>query len=343
LDFLFNNEKKEVQMGSYHQLSINEREKIYLGLSQGISLRKIAAELGRSHSTVVREVRRNSVVNVGYLPDRANGLAGERNYLKPCKLDVNDKLKEYVFDKLINCHWSPEQIAGRMKLEKNGFYICKEAIYQYIYSPKVIEAKLYQYLPKKKRKRTSRFKRPSRGGIPNAIAIHDRPSAIETRKYFGHFEGDLVMLGINRNRNITTLIERKTRYAIILYNNRKYSDIVIGNIVDAASKLNSEQQRIIKSITFDRGTEFAKHQDLQPLGIKTFFCDPSAPQQKGANENFNGRLRRLLPRNSYTTQINQQNIDKIQNIMNNTPRKCLNFKTPIEAFNNHLKQWCTSI
>ena len=323
-------------MRSYHQLSVNEREKIYLGLSQDISLRRIAACLGRSHSTVVREVRRNKgFCEVGYLPDRADNLAKERNYLKPCKLDIDDKLKEYVLDKLINCHWSPEQIAGRMKLEKKGFYICKEAIYQYIYSPKVIEAKLYQHLPKKKCKRTSPYKRPSRGGIPNAIAIHDRPKSIETRKYFGHFEGDLVMFGINRNCNITTLVERKTRYAIMLFNNRKYSDIVIGNIVDATNKLNSQQQ-IIKSITFDRGTEFAKHQDLQPLGVKTFFCDPSAPQQKGANENFNGRLRRFLPKGSYTNKINQQNIDKIQNIMNNTPRKCLNFNTPKEAFNKHL-------
>ncbi len=323
-------------MRSYHQLDINEREKIYLGLSQGISLRKIAAGLGRSHSTVIREVNRNSSYKVGYLPDRADSVAKGRNYLKPCKLDNDVDLKQYVLDKLINCHWSPEQIAGRMKLEKKDLYICKEAIYQYIYKPSVIDKKLYQYLPKKKRKRTSPYKRPSRGGIPNAIAIHDRPKAIETRKYFGHFEGDLVMFGVNRNCNITTLVERKTRYAIMLYNNRKYSDIVIGNIAQVTEKLNSEQQKIIKSITFDRGTEFAKHQDLQPLGVKTFFCDPSAPHQKGANENFNGRLRRFLPRNSYTTKINQQNIDKIQNIMNDTPRKCLNFKTPYEAFNSHL-------
>jgi IS30 family transposase len=324
-------------MRSYHQLSIEEREKIYLGLSQGISLRQIAAGLDRSHSTVIREVRRNEGdCEVGYLPDRAEGLANKRNYLKPCKLDVAAELKEYVLDKLINCHWSPEQIAGRMKLEKKGFYICKEAIYQYIYKPHVIENKLYQHLLKKKKKRTSPYRRPSRGGIPNAIAIHDRPKAIEARKYFGHFEGDLVMFGINRNCNITTLVERKTRYAIMLFNNRKYSDIVIGNIADAAKKFNSQQQKIIKSITFDRGTEFAKHQELQALGVKTFFCDPAAPQQKGTNENFNGRLRRFLPRNSYTTQINQQNIDKIQNIMNDTPRKCLNFNTPKEAFNSHL-------
>ena len=116
-------------MRSYHQLDIKEREKIYLGLSQGISLRKIAVGLGRSHSTVIREVRRNKS-QLGYLPDRANSLARERNYLKHCKLDIGVELKRYVLDKLINCHWSPEQIAGRLKLKKKGFYICKESIYQ---------------------------------------------------------------------------------------------------------------------------------------------------------------------------------------------------------------------
>ena len=329
-------------MRSYHQLDINEREKIYLGLNQGISLRKIAAGLGRHHSTIIREVNRNNDFKVGYLPGRADCVAKARNYLKPCKLDSNIQLKKYVFDKLIKYHWSPEQIAGRMRVEKQKFYICKEAIYQYIYSHNNINKKLYQYLPKKKKKRTSPYKRPSRGGIPNATAIHNRPSSIETRKYFGHFEGDLVMFGINRNCNITTLVERKTRYAIMLYNNRKYTDVVIGNIAEIVEKLNSGQQKIIKSITLDRGTEFAKHQVLHPMGIKTFFCDPNAPQQKGANENFNGRLRRFLPKSSYTTKINQQNIDNIMKIMNNTPRKCLNFKTPREAFNSHLKQWCTS-
>jgi IS30 family transposase len=329
---------QEVRMRNYHQLSLEEREKIYLGLSQGISLRMIARSVGRSHSTLSREVKRNKDSKLGYIPDRANSLQKIRHTHRSLKLDNDVELKAYVFDKLTNHYWSPEQISGRMRLDGKKFYICKESIYQYLYKPSVSEHKLYQYLPKKKRKRTGIYKRLPRGGIPNAVTIHDRPLSIETRKYFGHFEGDLVMFGINRKCNITTLIERKTRYAIMLHNNRKYTDVVMPNIAKIINKLNSGQQKIIKSITFDRGTEFASHQTLQNLGVKTFFCDPASPQQKGANENFNGRLRRFLPKNSYTTNINQQNIDKIMKLMNDTPRKCLNYKTPNEAFDLHLNQ-----
>ena len=323
-------------MGSYHQLNYEEREKIYLEISQGISLRQIARNLGRSHTTITREVRRNSDKEHGYLPSKAQTQTTSRRFNKLHKIEKDPELYEYIFKRLIEYRWSPEQISGRMKLEKQNFYTCKESIYRYIYKPGIVEQKLYLHLPKKKKKRTSPYKRPSRGGIPEATPIHQRPESIENKRYFGHFEGDLVMFGINRNCNITTLVERKTRYAIMLHNDRKYTDVVINNIANTVDKLNSENKKIVKSITFDRGTEFAMHRQLNDMGIKTFFCDPGSPQQKGANENFNGRLRRFLPKSCYTTKVTQDNVENLMNMMNNTPRKCLNFKTPQEAFQKHL-------
>ena len=317
-------------MALYKRISLEEREKIYLGLAQGISLRRLAAGLGRSHSSVSRELKRNKDNSLGYLPDRAQNLQKSRIVTKKRKLDSNPELKKYVIDCLKNKYWSPEQIAGRMKLESK-FYICKEAIYQYIYSANGIAENLYRLLPRKKKKRTGVFRRKPRGGIPNATPIDMRPKIINSRRQFGHWEGDLVLFGIQRNGNITTLVERKTRFAVMLFNTYKYTDVVIGNMKNFIKTAN-ENFNMFKSITFDRGTEFAHHSKLWELSTKTFFCDPAAPYQKGGNENFNGRLRRFAPKSTYTKQLNQNKLDFIANIMNNTPRKILGFKTPLEAF-----------
>lgn len=317
-------------MGRYKQMSLSEREELYRLHGDGITLREIGRRLARSHSSISRELRRNGSP-LGYLPDRAHRMTSDRRHHRLCRLDSDTALRSYVLDRLA-AYWSPQQIAGRMKCKRSKRYICKETIYRWIYSEEGINEKRYILLPKRKRKRTSRYKRLSRGGIPYATAINKRPDYINNRKQFGHWEGDLVLFGIHRCSNLTTLVERKTRYGIILLNGFKYTQTVIGNI---DSLLSRTAPNVLKSITFDRGTEFAHHYKLD---THTFFCDPASPWQKGTNENFNGRLRRFLPKGTRVNKLNQQHVAEIMNIMNNTPRKCLGYKTPQEVFNLNLKQ-----
>ncbi len=234
--------------------------------------------------------------------------------------------------------WSPEQISGRMRREKKPFYVCAETIYCYIYKQKG----MYTFLPRAKPKRTLRgSKRSGISTIVNAISIQDRPLLIENRKESGHWEGDLVMFGgQEKSQNIATLVERKSRYAIAIKNVDKRTITVMTGI---QKQLLNLPEKIRKSITFDRGGEFASHSFLKDsAAINSYFCDPHSPWQKGLNENFNGRLRRFVPRGTPPENLSEKDLDNIIKLMNNTPRKCLKFQTPNEAFAKDLQRCCTS-
>ena len=312
-----------------------ERDQIAILFASGASFRLIAKKLNRSVSSIHTEIKRNSVDGV-YQAIRAQELSQKRNRKSrrsnPLK---NPKIYSYVYDKL-RCGWSPEQIAGRLKRDNNNkTVICHETIYNYIYSTEGKDKELHEYLVRKHRKRRPWYGRKLyTRGIPYRISIAQRPEEINNRSVFGHWETDVVE-GKGHSGGIQTVLERKTR----LYDGK----LLIN--VDSEYGVKAQKELLIKhpkkarqSLTLDNGREnFNHHKLIRDLGINTYFCDPHCPWQKGSNENHNGILRRYIPKKTDLTKITQFELDSILEEINNRPRKCLDYETPIEAFKRELK------
>lgn len=313
------------------KLNKHERDLISLFLSNGKGIRTIARELDRSPSTICEEIKRNSTKN-GYSSIQAHLKSQKRlqksQKVKPLK---KDWIIDYVIRKL-QMGWSPEQIAGRLKRENNGkTIICHETIYRYIYSHP--EKELSQYLTKnhKRRKRKVNNWLPYRG-ISNRTSIHDRPKEIDNRTTFGHWEIDTVE-GKGHSGGITTVLERKTRY----YDGQKIPVIDSETGIWSQKKLLLKHPKVArKTATMDNGKENYNHRQLNKFGIKTYFCDPYSSWQKGSNENYNGILRRYIPKRTDFSTFTQVELDAILKEINNRPRKCLNYLTPKEAFKKEL-------
>lgn len=327
----------------YDQLSLDERRTIYKLLEAGKSKNSIAEYLGRHRSTIFREVHRNTVYNEdpfmrGYFHVCAQELAKRRRE-KLKKLVLYPELKAYVIHKL-GLFWSPDQIAGYLKsLGDRGFYVCRETIYDFIYSAEGRKLKLYRYLRKAFKNRRKRFQRKCRSsrGIPESLSLSYRPEEVKNRNNFGHWEGDLVIFRREYGRaNITTLVERKTRYTLILKNQSTKTDDVMPRIRD---KLHSLPAPARQSLTLDRGSEFVRWNYLRnTVKMGTFYCDPHSPWQKGSNENTNGRIRRFLPSDTNLNELSTAHINAVAKQLNNTPRKCLGYKTPHQVFHEHLQE-----
>jgi IS30 family transposase len=318
-------------MKKYTRISLEEREKIYLLLKKNLNVSTIAKELGRNKSNISREIRRCKDNHLGYIPDRAHAMyrAGlSRN--KALFLEKN--LQDYVISKLTIYRWTPKEISASLKLSDSGLKASPELIYQFIYSKLGLKHDLPSYLKFRRKKRGIRKSRKrKKPNITNLVSIHDRPIVINERKDIGHWEGDLIILSTTESKNITTMVERKTRFVKLRLNQNKTSTEVIGGIKTSLSS----QNIACKSMTFDRGTEFANHMELE---IDTYFCDPGSPWQKGAVENMNGRIRNLLPKHIRPYFLKQKDLDIIADILNNTPRQILGFKTPQELFYANLSQ-----
>lgn len=245
----------------------------------------------------------------------------------------NDQsLQNFVIEKL-GLLWTPHEIAGFLKNEQPARYVCAETIYAFIYSPYGCRLKLYKLLKRKHKNRIPKGSRKKRQStIPNLIPLSERPESANNRSEVGHLEGDLI---INPGGNVAVLVERVLRYTWAIKNPSKHTDIVMNGI---KIKLDTLPEALKKSITQDRGTEFAHHHILtQDSEIQVFFCDPYSPWQKGDVENTNGRLRRHIPKKSDISNLSQEELDHIIDIMNNTPRKCLGYKTPQQALNAYLE------
>ena len=205
--------------------------------------------------------------------------------------------------------WSLEQISGRLKLENNSLRISHETIYKFAYSKTRQALGWPKLLPRKQLKRQAKYgRKPKREIIPNAISISLRPVIINKRSEIGHWEGDLVLFTCFKSNNITTLVERKYWFAKIVCNSGRLTSSVVGGINNTIKSL---PKTSVQSITFDRGTEFCSHENLK---IKTYFCDPHSHWQKGGVENFNGRVRRFLPRSFDHKNLTQELVDRIENV-----------------------------
>jgi len=304
-------------MTKYHRMTLTERENIYSLLQTNHNQAFIARQLSRNKSSISRELARCNSDPIGYIPDRAQQISESFLRRNP-KIFRSQKLSASIIS-LLRIGWSPEQISGRLRLENNGTpVVSHETIYQFIYSSEGQAQKLYSLLTRHKPKRTRWFSRkPRKSHIPESANIKHRPKVVEKRRSIGHWEGDLVVFGSLKGANVTTLVERKSRFAQLVHNRSKYTDEVIGGITKTMSGLPNKQ---VKTMTFDRGTEFAS---FRRLGITTYFCNPHSPWQKGGDENFNGRLRRYLPKKFDHRSLSQDLLDSIAEKMNNQPRKCL--------------------
>ena len=316
------------------QLSYQERQRIYTGLCEQRSKEEIAVMIGRDESTIGREIRRNSDASGLYLyPAEAHQAALDRKNRNKPKIDKRPNLQAFIEEKL-QLRWSPDTIAGRWSLDNPEQTICRETIYTWLYSSndqKKIE--LRKLLVRSHKKRGFRSK-PTKTTIKNRVPIADRPAEINERQDIGHYEGDLMFNKGNRSKNVCTLIERVTRKSIIIHNDDKTTKTVIGGIIEYITK----NKLIVKSITFDNGTEFADHTRLNQLGINTYFCEPGKPYQKGGIENFNGSSRRHLPFDLSADSITKGYVEHVTNMMNNMPRKIFGYKTPNEVYESMRKQ-----
>jgi len=315
-------------MREFSQLSYHERQSIYTGLCQQQSKREIARNIGRSVSTITREITRNSD-QYGYLyPGQAHKMAQNRKHINGPKIDRDPHLESYITEKLKE-RWSPDTIACQWSVDHKDQSLCKETIYQWLYSDnKSKKIGLRKLLVRSHKKRGLRIKR-SKSTIKNRVSINKRPNNINKREEIGHFECDLMFNSGSQSKNICTFIERTTRKAFLIHNDNKSTKTVINSLIDCIN----QEKLFVKSITFDNGTEFADHTRLNKLNIDTYFCNPGQPWQKGSIENLNGILRRYLPFSLPAADITKDYVSKINERINLMPRKILSRKTPADAFN----------
>ena len=316
-------------------LTLTEREEISRALVEGSSIRSIAARLGRAPSTVSRELKRNGG-RESYRAAQADSEAWSRA-LRPkrCKLTRNRGLARLVADKL-RMLWSPEQIAGWLKHTypcDESLHVSHETIYRslFIQARGALKKELLEHLRRTRGMRRSRHytqKTAIHGQIVDAVSISERPASVEDRAVPGHWEGDLVFG--SSNSQIATLVERQTRYVMLVKLDGKDSQTVVNALIKHARKL---PQELYKSLTWDRGTEMHAHKQFTlATDIQVYFCDPQSPWQRGSNENTNGLLRQYMPKGVDISGFSQLQLNAIARQLNERPRKTLGFKTPAEMF-----------
>ena len=316
-------------------LTSAEREEISRGLVACQSIRSIATTLGRSPSTISREIQRNGGQR-HYRASKADQAAWERaKRPKACKLAQSRVLARIVARKL-QLEWSPHQIAGWLKRtypDDENCQVSHETIYKtlFIQARGALKKELLQHLRRTRAIRRSRhhsLKDEGLGQITDAISIRERPASAEDRAVPGHWEGDL-LFGSN-NSQIATLVERHTRYVMLAKVDRKDSETVINALIKQAHKLPRE---LYKSLTWDRGSEMAEHKRFSlATDIKVYFCDPQHPWQRGSNENTNGLLRQYFPKGMDLSNVSQAKLNAVARRLNERPRKTLDFETPAERF-----------
>lgn len=316
-------------------LTIAEREEISRGLVAERSIRSIAASLRRAPSTVSREIRRNEGLE-GYRANQADQAAWDRaRRPKRCKLALHPALAQRVAEKL-HRHWSPEQIAGWLKRsspDDTGCQVSHETIYRtlYIQSRGALKKELLAHLRRTRAMRRSRHhtqKTDDHGRITGTISISERPAAVEDRAVPGHWEGDL-LFG-SKNSQIATLVERQTRYVMLVKVASKDSETVINALIKRARQLPKE---LYRTLTWDRGSEMADHRRFTlATDIQVYFCDPQHPWQRGTNENTNGLLRQYFPKGLDLSSVSQSKLNAVARELNDRPRKTLGYETPTERY-----------
>ena len=307
-------------MKTYNQLTQEERYQIEELLADDYSQAEIAEALGRSKSSISREIRRNSIAG-RYRATRADGLARQRRQGK-AKCRIGPAVRSFV-DILIREDWSPEQVSCWLALDMD-VQVSHEWIYLYIYRDRAAGGSLHTHL------RTGRLRRRKRGGsgqrgrIARAVSIHERPAIVDRRGRFGDWEADTLQ-GCKGSGGLATLVERKSGFLL----SAKLPDGSADEMAYACIGLLSDSPRRVHSITADNGREFHGHADIAgALETKFYFADTHSPWQRGCNENANGLLRQYFPKGCNFRKVKQADIDRAMDRLNNRPRKRLGWKTP---------------
>lgn len=311
---------------AYSRVTEEERNHIHRWRQENLGMRVIGALLCRSPSSISRELARNTGQR-GYRPGQAHRLAqeralrpGPRRFTDEVRLDAEARLRE---------GWTPEIISGRARLEGRA-WVCKETIYKHVYTDAKLGGELWMHLPRSRRKRRRRCLRQEgrgRGRIPNQRMIDTRPASVETRREAGHWEGDLIN-GSHNTGNLVTLVERTTRFTLVGRTDSKEA-IEVRDVIEAMLAQMPLSFRL--SVTFDNGKEFAQHEALaRSLGLDVYFARPYHSWERGTNENTNGLIRRLHPKQSSFAAFRADELARIDKYLNDRPRKCLGWKTPRE-------------
>ncbi|HWT11536.1 MAG TPA: IS30 family transposase [Allosphingosinicella sp.] len=326
-------------MPSYRQLSIEERCEIARLHEGGQSIRQIAAALDRQPSTVSRELKRNKGSRIGYSPTYAQRQASARRW-SGSRLERDDALREDVLDRMAD-GWSPEQICGRLALDAGHPVISHETIYRFVHAQmkRTNDVAWRRYLLRGRLKRGWRNKGGGAPRFADRRSIHDRPAEADDRAAKGHWEAD-AMLFSRAGQAVLVAHERHSRITFLVRPPSLKAEPTATALAAILKPMPADMRR---TITFDNGTEFARHYRLtRQLGIHTYFCDTRSPWQKGGVENAIGRLRRALPRSTDLDSLSGRTLDKLVARYNNTPRKCLGFQTPAETFLQPLHFKCES-
>ena len=316
-------------------LSREERYEIARLHDVGTSVRQIAARLGRAPSTVSRELRRNQHPRLGhYLPESAHTMAWHRQRRpKPSKLTSNPVLRARV-QQMLDRRRSPDQIAGRLKVEfpdDRSMHVSHETIYQslYVYPRGELTRELKAHLRRGRTSRKPRGQRSNHNPIQEPVSIHDRPEEVEGRLVPGHHEGDLIKGSTASNSAVGTIVERHSGYVTLLHLPDGWTaDKVADAVVEQMGAL---PDWFAKTLTWDRGSEMARHADITArTGIQVYFADPYSPHQRPSNENTNGLLREYLPKSTDLSTYTRKDLDHIAAELNDRPRKRLGYLTPNE-------------
>jgi IS30 family transposase len=315
---------------NYHHLNIEERDKLAVLRSRGLSLREIAKTLGRSHTSLVRELKRNAppIRSGYYLAHRAHKRAVERRQIAVHHKRLKTRrLRAYVARQLKR-GWSPELIAGRVQILDWTEGITHEAIYQWVYQ----DAPHYiPFLARALRKRRKRgySRKHTKNHIPSRVSIDQRPKAIQSRKQSGHWEADTIVSRQSRPV-LQIVVERKARYTFLNRLPNREAASMRKTMNKAMCKLPPELRR---TITYDNGTENVEHQLVNAvLGTQSYFCHPYTSQDKGSVENRAGLVRRHFPKRTDFAKLSQSKVKAVERWLNHRPMKCLGFQTPAEVF-----------
>lgn len=332
---------------SYSHLSLEERERLSVLKAQGHSLRSIAGLLGRSHHTLSRELRRNKRAGSEYIPCRAHTKARERETRQRMKAPLkNHLIYLYTRAKLRDELWSPETIAGRIRLDIPGESICHETIYQYIHG-RGKRHRLWRFLVrghKKRRIKTGRKVQSHKANrIPGAVSIDKRSKRAQNRKQIGHLESDLMEGNRVTKTALSVEVERKTRYVKLtkVPNKTSYEkQKVLQSITKTLQSLKKSNRPVVRSLTVDGGSENSCHKEVtKETRLPVYFAHPYHSWEKGTVENTIGRVRLFFPKGKSLHAVSPTVVQWVENKMNNTPRKCLGFRTPNEMMEQEVNKY----
>jgi IS30 family transposase len=330
----------EPRKRSENHLTLVEREEISRGIAAGLSQRAIATKLRRSPSTVSREVERNGCA-ASYRAAAADGRACENaRRPKPCDLSRKPALASKVAAKL-RLDWSPRQISAWLKVkfpDDSSMNISAETIYKslYIQARGVLKKELVSHLRKRRPMRSAKASPPDAvrwNAIPDLVHISERPAEAQDRAVPGHWEGDLI--AGSHNTHIATLVERASRYVILVKVAGKDTQSVTSALIEQVQRL---PDTWMKTLTWDQGREMAGHRAFTcATDVKVYFCDPSSPWQRGSNENTNGLLRQYFPKGTHIGVHTQAHLDYVAALLNGRPRMTLGWKCPGEVLSEMLR------